>query len=247
MDISARTVKALGVDLIESLKSMKFCIVGCGGTGAHFAELLVRSGATELDLIDGSKVKESDLNRIFCFSASDIGQPKVNVLKSYLETIGPGLTIRSLRDSFRTPEAILKSNPLGQQARDYVYDADVVFIATDTNKSRIAIERLCDEKIGGSYLSCGIWIDIDKDDLIFECAMYPNTPVEAEEMEGYGPENASYAAIVHEASSVAFSMLLNHLRRETRDFKFYRKRYDSNFLPIEVIVNRIPSGSTPLC
>ena len=65
MGLDDRTSKALGDKVMERLRSLRFCIVGCGGTGANFAEMLVRTGATRLALIDGAVVKEEDLNRVF--------------------------------------------------------------------------------------------------------------------------------------------------------------------------------------
>ena len=48
MGLDDRTSKALGDKVMERLRSLRFCIVGCGGTGANFAEMLVRTGATGL-------------------------------------------------------------------------------------------------------------------------------------------------------------------------------------------------------
>ncbi len=51
-----RTREALGGDLMKQLNSLHFCIVGCGGTGTTFSEMLVRSGAKNIDLVDGGNV-----------------------------------------------------------------------------------------------------------------------------------------------------------------------------------------------
>ena len=77
MSIDDRTVKALGDDVMGKLRSLHFCIVGCGGTGASFAEMLVRTGALRLTLIDGSRVEDSNLNRVFSFFPEDYGKRKV--------------------------------------------------------------------------------------------------------------------------------------------------------------------------
>ena len=245
MDVDDRTAKALGDDVMERLKSLRFCIVGCGGTGANFAEMLVRTGATRLTLIDGAEVEESNLNRVFSFSSADLTKPKVDALKKRLESIRASLEICTLRDSFRKPEDILEDHPIGQCVRDDVHDADVVFIGTDTNKSRLAIERLCRDKGGGMFLSCGVLVDRESDVFEFECNWSPRTPAERADEEGYGPENASFASIVHEATSVAFTMLLSHLRCEHSGFKSYLGRYDASFQPVETVVNGRSNGNTP--
>ena len=245
MDVDDRTAKALGDYVMERLRSLRFCIVGCGGTGANFAEMLVRTGATRLTLIDGTKVEESNLNRVFSFSYSDCGEPKVEALKRRLESIRPGLDIHVLQDSFKTHEDILEGHLIGQRVRDAVHDADVVFIGTDTNRSRLAIEKLRRDKGGGMLLSCGVLMDRESDVFEFECTWSPTTPSERADEEGYGPENASFASVVHEATSVAFTMLLSHLRCGNSGFKSYRRKYDACFRPIETVVNRRSSGNTP--
>ena len=244
MDICNRTSKALGKNVMEKLETFRFCIVGCGGTGANFSELLVRTGATRLILIDGTTIDESNLNRVFSFSSSDIGRRKVDALKDRLDSILPGLEISTLYDSFRDPENLLEDHTIGQHVRDAVYDADVVFIGTDTNTSRLAIESLCRDKISGSFLSCGVLVDRESGIFEFECNWSPKTPIELAYKEGYGPENASFASIVHEATSVAFTMLLSHLKCSKSSFRSYQKRYDANFQPVKTIVDGNSNNNT---
>ena len=157
MSIDDRTTKALGPDVMKQLKTLHFCIVGCGGTGANFAEMLVRTGATQLTLIDGTEVKESSLNRVSSYCKSDRGQHKVEALKERLEAIRTDVDVRTLPDSFRAQDDILSDYPKGHCVRDAVYNADVVFIGTDTNRSRIAIEELCRTKTGDSTCRVAFW------------------------------------------------------------------------------------------
>ena len=237
MSLNERTTAALGGELMEQMKVLRFCIVGCGGTGANFADMLVRTGGRRLTLIDGGTVKESGLNRVLCFTAEDVGKPKAEVLERHLRAVaGNELDVSSLYDSFRRPDQILDDNPVGQRVRDAVHDADVVFIATDTNTSRLAIEELCREKDGGILFSCGVRVDREAGVYEYECAWSPKTPEDQTNVEGYGPENASFASIVLEATSVAFTMLLSHLRCGKSQFRYYRRKYDTNFVPVETSV-----------
>ena len=238
MGMNKRTSAALGDELMEQLKTLHFCIVGCGGTGANFAEMLVRSGARRLVLIDGGTVKESGLNRVFGFTEQDVGKPKVKALADRLKSIvGDEVDVCALEDSFRRSEQILDDNTLGQRVRDAVYDADVVFVATDTNSSRLSIEQLCRDKDGGMFLGCGVRVDREAGENRFECAWSPKTPENKAAVEGYGPENASFAAIVLEATSVAFMMLLSHLRDGKSQFRRYRRSYDANFMVVDTSVS----------
>ena len=237
MGFDTRTATALGFDILDRLASLSFCIVGCGGTGANFAEMLVRTGATRLTLIDGANVKVSDLNRVFSFTAQDVGKPKVQVLANRLEALGrPGLEVNTLYDSFRQPDQILEGHILGQSVRDAVHDADVVFAATDTNASRLGIEELCRSKRGRMLLCCGVYVDRTAGIYKYECAWKPRTPQEREEARGYGPDNASFASIVLEATSIAFTMLLSHLKCDDSQFKRCRGQYDATFAPVETPV-----------
>ena len=237
MGLDTRTAAALGGDMMDRLASLDFCIVGCGGTGANFAEMLVRTGATRLTLIDGANVKMSDLNRVFSFTVQDVGKPKVHVLANRLGAVGrPGLELNTLYDSFRRPDQILEGHTLGQSVRDAVHDADVVFAATDTNTSRLGIEELCRSKLGGMLLCCGVYVDRRAGVYKYECAWEPKTPPEREEVRGYGPDNASFASIVLEATSAAFAMLLSHLKCGDSQFKRCRGQYDATFAPVETPV-----------
>ena len=234
MSSDKRTTAALGIEVMERLRSLNFCIVGCGGTGANFADMLVRTGARCLTLIDGGTVKKSDLNRVFSFTSRNIGEPKVAALEKQLRAVGrPELEVRGLYDSFRRSDQIVDGHSLGQHVRDAVYDADIVFAATDTNTSRLAIEELCRSKQGGMLLCCGVEVDRKAGVYKYECAWSPRTPQDREEVQGYGPENASFASIVLEATSVAFTMLLSHLKCGDSQFRRYQRQYDTSFAPVE--------------
>ena len=237
MGLNERTTVALGEELIERMRSLQFCIVGCGGTGGNFADMLVRTGARRITLIDGGTVKKSGLNRVFCFTANDVGKPKVEVLEQHLRAIaGDELDVCSLYDSFRRPDQLLDGNIVGQRVRDAVHNADIVFAASDTNTSRLAIEELCRHKGDGMLLCCGVRVDRAAGVYEYECAWSPRTPEDRADMEGYGPENASFASIVLEATSVAFTMMLSHLQCGKSPFRRCRRKYDANFVPIETTV-----------
>ena len=241
-----RTTAALGDGVMAKLRSLVFCIVGCGGTGAGFAEMLVRSGAKELILIDGSHVKASDLNREPAFCQKDIDEPKVKALEGRLRSIRGDLKITSLHDSFRRPKEIVDNSEVSWCVRDAVHDADVVFIGTDTNSSRLAIEHLISCRPSGKqamYLSCGIHVDRKSGLYYFECNWSPKTPEQRADEEGYGPTNASYIAIVLEATAICFSMLLSHLISDESKFRSYSRRYDATLMPVETCVGERSSNS----
>lgn len=223
----ARTEKALGKGLIKKIQSNKYCIVGCGGTGALFAELLVRTGAKHLTLIDGDKVSESNLNRVLSFTRCDIEKKKVAVLQSRLKKINPDITISAYSCMLREQDS---SDTDGQKVRDAIHGSNIVIIAMDNNTSRIICENLCFDCNRIKTLSIGVRTDTEAGDAEYECTWMPKTPPGMKEKEGYG--NGSYASIVVEATSVAFSMLLHHLKNpDSKKFRSYSRTY-KNFIPI---------------
>lgn len=233
-DFIDRTYKALGPEILTRLRDQRFCIIGNGGIGANFAEMLVRSGATRLTLIDGSPVEESNLNRTFSFTSLDLEARKAKALRRRLGEIRhDGVFVQEIVDSFRTTDELLPTDVPTQVAlqRQICY-ADIVLIATDTNRSRVALEQLCRQnKI--QYASCGVYIDAAAGIYEFECAWNPTTPPDRKDDQDYGPDNASYAAIVMEATSVMFTMLLNYLSpKRDKLWSRYLRTYDASFCPI---------------
>lgn len=232
-DFLARTRLALGEDRMKFLANKKFCVVGCGGTGATFAEMLVRSGARDLALVDHDRVEATNFNRVFSYCAADAEgrRTKVEALKDRLLSICGTVRIRTVGYRFLAFEAIETENKDAQIARDAVASSDVVFIGTDGNKSRRAIEALCREHDERMFLSCGIHVDSTGSG--FECVWSPHTAKEDEWRNGYGEDNASYISIVTEATSVAFTMLMNRIAGECRGIRSHYRRYDENFLLVE--------------
>jgi len=60
-------------------------IVGCGGVGVWVAIFLALVGVPHLKLFDGDIIETHNLNRV-PFTLDDISQPKVSVLKKYVES-----------------------------------------------------------------------------------------------------------------------------------------------------------------
>ncbi len=76
----------------EKLKKHSAGIAGAGGLGSNCAAALVRVGIGRLVICDYDRVEESNLNRQFYFR-DQIGQPKVEALKSNLLRINPDLIL----------------------------------------------------------------------------------------------------------------------------------------------------------
>ena len=190
-----------------------------------FAEMLVRTGAQKITLIDGDKVDESNLNRVISFVYEDVGKSKVDVLKSRLESINSNTTVKAVSCHFREYDP---NDSNGQEARDEICNSDVVVIAVDKNKDRMMCEKLCYEDVHKKVIGIGVYVN-EGGFAGYECSWSPRTPDSKKEEEGYGI--GSYASIVIEATAVAFSMLLHNLKNPvSSNLKYFFKSY-KNFVP----------------
>lgn len=78
-----------GQDGMEKIHRSRIAVIGLGGVGSHTAHMLARSGVGYLRLIDFDQVTLSSLNRHACATLDDVGTPKVDALKKFLEKICP--------------------------------------------------------------------------------------------------------------------------------------------------------------
>lgn len=102
-------------------------IAGCGGLGSHIADMLVRSGAEDLVLVDDDQVELSNLNRQI-YTRRDLGQPKTAALARHLYTISPSLRLTSY------PQRITRQN-----ARTLFAGVTLLFEALDTPEGKALI------------------------------------------------------------------------------------------------------------
>ena len=88
---------------MKALQQARICLVGVGGVGSHAACALARSGLGYLRVVDFDQVSLSSLNRHACAGLSDVGRPKVAVLKEFLQRVCPDpkyLTIDPINEMY---------------------------------------------------------------------------------------------------------------------------------------------------
>ncbi len=81
-----------GGTLLATLSEKRILLLGCGALGSAVAEMVLRSGAAKLHLIDYGIVKPGILVRQR-FTDSDIGLAKANALQAHLQAIGLKCTV----------------------------------------------------------------------------------------------------------------------------------------------------------
>jgi len=89
----ARNISFMGEEAVAQVRKSFVVVVGLGGVGSHAAVMLARNGVQRIRLIDFDQVTLSSLNRHAAATRTDVGRPKVEVLKKYIETIAPFVTV----------------------------------------------------------------------------------------------------------------------------------------------------------
>lgn len=126
-----RQRRLFGAGFNKTLRSLRVCVVGCGGTGSPVALLLARLGVGYIYLIDKDTLAETNLNRVHGSHRPDLGTAKVEILKREIEAMGVGCHVI-------TSKAWVKS----AEVRDGLKSADFIFGCTDDNSGRTFINRL---------------------------------------------------------------------------------------------------------
>lgn len=114
-----RVISLIGNEKFKKLETIKVLIVGCGGVGGYALETLVRSGITNIDIIDFDVIDITNLNRQIITNKENIGIKKVLAAKNRVLSINPNLNINTYeifldKDNI---DDILKNN------YDYIIDA----------------------------------------------------------------------------------------------------------------------------
>lgn len=113
-----RTQLLLGDDFLQYAQKVRIILFGVGGVGSWCAESLVRSGITNLTIVDDDVISPTNINRQLMATSSTIGQPKVEVMRQRLLDINPEASITTLRERY-TPGSAEKFN---LQEYDYIID-----------------------------------------------------------------------------------------------------------------------------
>lgn len=218
-----RTEQALDAELLDNIQNKRFCIVGCGAVGAAFAEMLVRTGARKITLIDGDDVAGSNLNRVIGFLDSDKNKKKVSVIENHLRSINPKIEdgeIRTIAEHYRSDGS----------SNGALEESDIIVIAMDNLDDRISCSEYCQNK-GKDFLSIGILIDGKDEFACYQCSWKKIQPRESQTLtkyraDGYGAGNGSFVSIVLEATSVGFNMMMHNMKNpDSSKYKYYYKEY----------------------
>lgn len=100
-DFSERTRILLGDKTVERFAETHVFLAGVGGVGAYVAEALTRAGIGRMTILDADVVAKSNLNRQLLALHSNIGRPKVEVMKERMLDINPACQVRTIQKFIR--------------------------------------------------------------------------------------------------------------------------------------------------
>lgn len=222
-NLTSSTELGISPDLLNKIKTQQFCIVGCGGVGAYFAEMLVRTGAPKINLIDNDRIEHKNLNRT-PFVLDDIGKYKVDILKKRLNKINADAIITTTNMAFG---CYAKNDKPRQDIRDLVVNSDVTIIAVDKNRYRIECENLLKD-FSKQYLVIGVEINQVNASAKYVCGWMTTTNNNDVDQEGYGERNGSYMSIVLEAVSAGFNMMMHCLETNNHSMGYICREYSNH-------------------
>ena len=128
-----RLVNLIGEEKFNTLKQKKIIVFGLGGVGSYAAEVIVRTGFDQIDVVDFDIVEETNLNRQLIALESTVGQYKVNAFKSRALDINPliNVNVHQLKVSQENVSEIINQN------FDYAIDC------IDDVEAKVSIIKYC--------------------------------------------------------------------------------------------------------
>lgn len=133
-----RCVDLVGKDNFDKIKKCNVLVVGLGGVGGTVVEALIRSGISNIIIVDYDIIEESNLNRQIITNINNIGNKKVIECEKRIKSINPHCNIISL-DMFLDNNSI---SILDNYKIDYIIDC-----CDTVSTKKILINYSIDKKI----------------------------------------------------------------------------------------------------
>lgn len=130
----------------------RVAVVGCGSVGSNVAEQLVRSGISDLTLIDPDHVGPENLSRSV-YAAADIGRPKPAALAARLRSIAPDVRIAQWHGEVTAVDPTALTS------------ADLVVLAADDSASEAWLAHLLYDA-GVPHISAKLFARADAGELV---------------------------------------------------------------------------------
>lgn len=150
-----RLITLIGKDKFNKLQKVNVLVVGLGGVGGYAFEALIRSGITNITIVDGDIIEESNLNRQLITSNKNLGKSKCDVAKERALEINKDANINVINE-FLTKDNF--NDLIDINRFDYVIDAcddiDIkVLLIRYSNKYKLVSSMGTANKINPSLFS----------------------------------------------------------------------------------------------
>lgn len=129
-------------DKLELVKNKKVLVIGLGGVGGYAVEGLVRSGISNITIIDNDIIDITNLNRQLISNINNIGKKKTDEFEKRILSINPNCNITKI-DKFITLDNI----------NDINFDFDYIVDACDTISIKMELIRIS-KKNNIKLISC---------------------------------------------------------------------------------------------
>jgi adenylyltransferase/sulfurtransferase len=126
------TLPEVGADGQARIAAARVLVVGVGGLGCPAVHYLAAAGVGRLCLVDGDRVRTTDLHRQLLFGTADVGRSKVEAAAQCLREQGHATEVRTV------PEHLSAANALPLVAAH-----DLVLDCTDDLAARYLINDAC--------------------------------------------------------------------------------------------------------
>lgn len=150
-EIFSRTELVIGSEAMQTLQSKKVILFGVGGVGSWCAEGLVRSGITQLTIVDADCVAVSNINRQLPATTATVGLLKVDVLKKRLQEINSEAQITAIAEIYSEEN----SESFHLEQYDYIIDA------IDTLQHKVHLLLTASKTSATVFSSMGAALKID--------------------------------------------------------------------------------------
>lgn len=117
-------------------------MIGLGGVGSHCTSALVRSGVSQIRLVDFDQVTLSSLNRHAVATLADVGIPKVECVRRRLQAVVPWVKWECFNEVWKQDQA---GRLLGLWNNGKTRKPDYVVDAIDNIDSKVALLQYCYE------------------------------------------------------------------------------------------------------
>ena len=111
-----------GTPALRRLNEIRVIVLGLGGVGSWAAEALVRSGVTNITLVDNDVICITNVNRQLQATTRNVGKAKVDELADRLLTLNPRCRITRFQDFHTFEFQLAWQFTFGLQRRQNIND-----------------------------------------------------------------------------------------------------------------------------